>query len=89
MSKDCLILSSRIQETKKYLFKKIMNEELLDEIGQMAEGIDNVLFGYQNMKQLPDRIHLTAMSAKLEEVRDKLAEIYKKNGGTEELNIQA
>lgn len=66
-----------------------MNEELLDEIGQLAEGCDSVLFAYQNMKTLPDRIYLTAMSRKLEEVRDALAEIYKNNGGDEELNIQA
>lgn len=66
-----------------------MDEKLLNEIGEMAEGCDNVLFGYQNMKTLPDRIHLQALSAKLKEVRDRLAKIYKKNGGTEELNIQA
>lgn len=65
-----------------------MNEQQLDEIGQMAEGCDSVLFGYQNMK-LPDRIHLQGLSGKLKEVRDFLAELYKKNGGTEELNLDA
>jgi hypothetical protein len=66
-----------------------MNDELLDEIGQLAEGCDNVLFGYQNMKSLSPEIHLKAMVGKLTEVRDALAEIYKKNGGDEELNLQA
>lgn len=66
-----------------------MNEELLDKIGQLAEGCDNVIFAYKNMKTLPDRIHVQAMSAKLNEVRDELAEIYKEIGGTEELNLQA
>jgi hypothetical protein len=66
-----------------------MDEELLEEIGEMAEGCDSVLFGYQNMKNLPDRIHVQAMSAKLKEVRDFLAKLYKDQGGDEELNIQA
>lgn len=66
-----------------------MDEELLDEIGQMAEGIDNVLFAYTNLKSLSPDIHLQAMSGKLTEVRDRLAEIYKENGGDEELNLQA
>ena len=66
-----------------------MDEDLLDEIGQLAEGCDNVLFGYANMRTLSPDIHLQAMSGKLREVRDRLAEIYKENGGDEELNLQA
>lgn len=66
-----------------------MNEDLLNEIGEMAEECDSVIFGYQNMKQLPDRIHLQGMSSKLKEVRDFLVKIYQQNGGTEELNIDA
>lgn len=66
-----------------------MDEDVLNELGLIAEGCDNVLFSYKNMKTLPDRIHLEAMSKKLEEVRDKLAKIYMEYGGDEELNLQA
>jgi hypothetical protein len=67
-----------------------MNENLLNEIGEMAEEIDNVLFTKRNfIAPLPAHIHLQAMEAKLEEVRDDLARIYKQNSGGEELNLQA
>jgi hypothetical protein len=66
-----------------------MNEELLDRIGRLAEQLDNSLFGYKNLKNLPDRIHLEGLSGTMESVRNELAAIYKENGGTEELNIQA
>lgn len=68
---------------------KKMNEQSLEQIGQMAEECDSVLFAYKNMQSMPDRIHLQAMKGKLEEVRDELARIYKANGGTEELDLQA
>jgi hypothetical protein len=66
-----------------------MNEHTLDQIGQLAERLDAVLFGYQNMKQLPDRIHLEGMSGTMRDVRDELAKLYKENGGEEELNLVA
>ena len=66
-----------------------MDEQMLDDIGQHAEQIDSVLFGYQNMTALPDRIHLQAMAGKLRETRDWLARLYRANGGTEDLNLDA
>jgi hypothetical protein len=66
-----------------------MDEQILDQIGRLAEQLDNSLFSYKNMKSLPDRIHLEGLSGTMADVRDKLAEIYKENGGTEDLNIQA
>lgn len=66
-----------------------MNEELLERIGQLAEQLDNSLFSYKTMKNIPDRIHLRGLSGTMKSVRDELAAIYEENGGTEELNIQA
>ncbi len=66
-----------------------MNNEILDRIGQLAETLDNSLFGYQNMKQLPAHIHLQGLTGTMKEVRDELLQIYKDNGGDEDLNIEA
>jgi hypothetical protein len=66
-----------------------MNEDALNEIGQLAELLDSSLFGYQAMKTLPASIHLEGLSGTMRSVRDSLVEIYKANGGDEELNIEA
>jgi CBS domain containing-hemolysin-like protein len=65
-----------------------MNEELLDKIGQLAEQLDNSMFMAQ-MPQLPDGIHKIGLIGTMREVRDELAQIYKENGGTGELDLQA
>jgi len=65
------------------------NEELLDEIGVLAEMLDSSLFGYQTMRGLPDTIHLEGLSGAMLETRDRLAKIYADNGGTETLNLDA
>lgn len=65
-----------------------MNEELIDEIGQLAEQLDNSMFMANNAPQIPDGIHKIGLIGTMREVRDKLAEIYQQNGGTEELNLQ-
>lgn len=66
-----------------------MNEEILDQIGRLAERLDSSLFSYKNMKMLPPQTHLQGLSGTMQSVRDELAKIYKENGGTEELNLQA
>lgn len=66
-----------------------MDESLLNEIGQLAEQLDNSLVSYQNLKQLPPQIHLEGLSGTMKDVRDRLADIYEANGGNEGLDLQA
>lgn len=66
-----------------------MEEELLDKIGQLAEQLDSSMFTAQTISQMPDSIHKIGLIGTMREVRDELAEIYKENGGSESLDLQA
>lgn len=66
-----------------------MDAETLDQIGQLAETLDNALFGCQNFKMLGDALNLEGMTGTARQVRDELVAIYKKNGGNADLMIAA
>lgn len=66
-----------------------MNEEILEKIGQLAEQLDDSMFTAQTVSQMPDGIHKIGLIGTMREVRDELAELYKENGGTEILDLQA
>lgn len=57
-----------------------MNEELADELGRLADQLDNGLYALK-LPGLPDKLHLEGMSGVMREVRDKLAEIVKRETG--------
>lgn len=57
-----------------------MGEELADEIGRLADQLDNGLHALK-LQGLPDKIHIEGMSGIMREVRDKLAEIVKRETG--------
>lgn len=54
--------------------------DTMDEIGRLADQLDNALFGLK-LPGLPDRLHIEGLSGTMREVRDKLAEIVKRETG--------
>lgn len=66
-----------------------MDEETLNQIGEMAETLDNSLFMAKNNPNMSLQIHLNGLIGTMEKVRDALIELYEENGGAEELDIQA
>lgn len=51
--------------------------ELYDELGRLAESLDNGLHALK-LPGLPERIHIDGMSGIMREVRDKLADIVRR-----------
>lgn len=67
----------------------MIDDDVVNEIGELAERLDAALFSYQNMPQLPAHIHLEGLSGTVREVRNELARLYKVTGGDETLNLDA
>lgn len=68
---------------------KQINQDIIDQIGELAEQLDSSLFMARNAPAMPPHIHLKGLSGTVEDVRNELAKLYKKLGGDEELNLQA
>lgn len=54
--------------------------ELMDEIGQLADQLDNALYALK-LPGLPDRLHIEGLSGTMRGVRDKLASIVREQTG--------
>jgi hypothetical protein len=54
-------------------------DELFEELGQLADSLDSGL--HATKMKLPPSIHITGMSGIMRNVRDKLAEIVKRETG--------
>lgn len=54
--------------------------DTMDEIGRLADQLDSALYALK-LPGLPDRIHVEGLSGTIRQVRDKLAEIVKRETG--------
>lgn len=56
------------------------DEDTMDEIGQLADQLDSALYSLK-LPGLPDRLHIEGLSGTMRAVRDKLAEIVRRETG--------